>query len=133
MDININTLKVVLCKSTKHDIIDVDYQTKELHGGTVGNVYLITGIAKTAREELPFHIVLKISKKWERFGDIHSWRREYDLYASDLGSAFSNSLKWPECYYFQINDNEIQLWMEYIEGISGLDLTPEMYESAAYE
>jgi len=133
VDININTLKSVLKKYLKKDIVGVNYEIKELHGGTVGNVYLITGIAEISEKKLPFRLVYKISKKWERFGDVYSWRREYDLYASNLGSIFLSALKWPECYHFELNDNEIQLWMEYIDGISGLDLTPEMCERSAYE
>ncbi|MDR2589571.1 MAG: aminoglycoside phosphotransferase family protein [Oscillospiraceae bacterium] len=131
--IKIDTLKSVLNKLLNKNIINADYTTKELHGGTVGNVQLITGIAKTVDEKIPFNVVLKVSKKWERYNDINSWRREYDLYSSNLDTVFSGSLRWPKCYHLEQNDNEIQLWLEYIDGITGLDLTPDMYESAAYE
>jgi len=107
-----------------------------LQGGTVGNVSLVTGIAETADgEKLPYRIVLKIQKKWDRYGDPGSWRREYDLYASDLGTTFSDSFRWPTCYHAEINaeENEFQLWLEYVEGVSGLDLTGDMYEQAALE
>lgn len=30
-------------------------------------------------------------------------------------------------------ENDTQIWMEYIDGISGLDLTGDMYERAAEE
>lgn len=63
-----------------------------LQGGTVGNVHLVSGTAETAEgEKLPYRIVLKIQKKWERYGDPGSWRREYDLYSSDLGATFSGN------------------------------------------
>ena len=136
ININIKTLTQVLGKMLRKDIIKADYQTKSLHGGTLGDVRLVTGTAETNDGELlPYSFVLKSQKKWERFADPGSWRREYDLYKSDLGAFFSEELRWPECYYAEINEteDEIQLWLEYIEGITGLDLTPGMYERAAYE
>ena len=75
------------------------------------------------------------AEKWERYSDPDSWRREYDFYNSNFGTLFSESFRWPECYHVEMNEevNETQLWMEYIDGISGLDLTGEMYERAAEE
>jgi len=133
MKINTEILKRVVSKILVEDAANIDYQTKQLQGGTVGDVQLITGVAKTIAGDFPYQVVLKTSKKWERYGDPHSWRREYDLYQSDLGTAFSDTLRWPTCYHSELNEDEIQLWLEYIEGVSGLDLTAEMYERAAYE
>ena len=133
---NTKPLTLALQKKLKTEITHVDYQTKQLHGGTLGDVQLITGSAKTPNgENLPFKIVSKTQKKWERFSDPNSWRREYDLYSSQFGGLFSESFRWPECYHTEINQNEdeIQIWMEYIDGISGLDLTCDMYAHAAYE
>ncbi|MCL2030615.1 MAG: aminoglycoside phosphotransferase family protein [Oscillospiraceae bacterium] len=100
---------------------------KQLHGGTLGDVRLITA------NGAPF--VWKRQKQWERRGDPGSWRREYDLYASDFGSLFTDGLRWPECYHAEINEaeDETQLWMEYIDGVSGDALTVEMFERAALE
>ncbi|OPH62149.1 aminoglycoside phosphotransferase [Paenibacillus ferrarius] len=136
MNIKLETLIYSLNQRFKKDIISADCQTKLLQGGTVGNVRLVTGIAESADgEKLPYRIVLKIQKKWERYGDLGSWRREYDLYASDLGATFSDAFRWPTCYHAEINaeENEFQLWLEYIDGVSGLDLTGDMYEQAALE
>ncbi|MCL2007459.1 MAG: aminoglycoside phosphotransferase family protein [Treponema sp.] len=133
MNIKIDTLKIVLHELFKEDIIDMSHETEELHGGTVGSVHLISGNAKTLKGDYPYNVVLKISKKWERPNDPPSWRREYDLYASDLGTLFTDTFRWPKCYHLEQNENEIQLWLEYIDGISGDDLVPDMYEAAAYE
>ena len=117
-------------------IIFADYQAEQLQGGTVGNVSLVTGDADTdGGEKLPYKVVLKIQHKWERYGDPGSWRREYDLYKSDLGDLFTDSLRWAKCYHAEINEDETetQLWIEYINGVSGLDLSGEMYERAAEE
>lgn len=136
MIIKYETLIYALSRQLKKDIVYADYQTTQLQGGTVGNVYLITGNAETADDEkLPYRIVLKIQKEWERYGDPGSWRREYDLYASDLGATFSDAFRWPTCYHSEINaeENEFQLWLEYIDGVTGLDLTGDMYEQAALE
>jgi hypothetical protein len=136
MNLNIDTLKHVLNKSLNRKIINTDYQIKELHGGTLGDVKLISGNAESIdNEKILYKIVKKIQKKWKRHGDPNSWRREYDLYTSDLGGYFSDTFSWPEIYYTKMNENEdeIQIWMEYIDGVSGLNLTGGMYEFAAEE
>jgi len=112
-------------------LIDPGYTTERLHGGSVGFVELMTG---TIGGE-PFRTVVKTQKRWDRPGDPDSWRREYDLYASDVGSdldaMFSYMFRRPKCYHAQMGDNETKLWLEYIEGVSGSDLTAEMLESVA--
>ncbi|WP_338049221.1 aminoglycoside phosphotransferase family protein [Paenibacillus wynnii] len=135
MNIKIETLIYVLSQRFKKDIISADYQTMPLQGGTMGNVSLVTGIAETADgQKMPYRIVLKIQKKWERYNDPNSWRREFDLYMSDLGMTFSAAFRWPTCYYAEINAEENEfLWLEYIDGVTGLDLTGEMCEQAALE
>lgn len=115
-------------------IVSASYHIKQLHGGTVGNVQLVAGIAKSADDrDIPYKIVLKTQKKWERYGDPHSWRREYDLYASGLDTIFASSFRWPKCYHAEINNEESVLWIEYIDGTSGLHLTGDMYERASAE
>ncbi|MFJ6208949.1 aminoglycoside phosphotransferase family protein [Lysinibacillus sp. NPDC092081] len=127
-------LALVLSKMLDKTIIRADYQLKELQGGTIGVVRLVTGMVETSDgENLPYKIVWKTQKKFERYGDPDSWRREYDLYVSDFKKVFSDSFRWPECYHVEINGDEIQLWMEYIDGVSGLNLTSEMYERIAEE
>ncbi len=109
-------------------------KSQQLHGGTLGDVWLVMGTAKTADyKEIPYKIVFKTQKKWERPGDRNSWRREYDLYVSDLGKSFTDLFRWPECYHTELNDDQIQIWMEYIDGTSGSSLTIEMLEQAAFE
>jgi tRNA A-37 threonylcarbamoyl transferase component Bud32 len=136
MNIELETLIYVLSQRFKTDIISADFQIIPLQGGTVGNVSLVTGVAESADgEKLPYRVVLKIQNKWERYGDPGSWRREYDLYMSDLGATFSEAFRWPTCYHAEINaeENNFQLWLEYIDGVTGLDLTVDMYEQAALE
>ena len=128
-------LKNALSKMFGTQIIRVDFHAEQLQGGTVGDVRLVTGIAETAGAELPYEIILKVQKKWTRQHDPDSWRREYDLYSSQLGDLFTGSLRWPNCFHAEMNSsgNETQLWMEYIDATSGYDLTVEMLERAAYE
>lgn len=136
IQIDLETLKNTLTKMLGSFIIRASYQTERLHGGTVGEVRLVKGIAVTAdNEKIPYKFVLKIQKKWERHGDLDSWHREYDLYVSDFGTLFTDSLRWPECYCAEINidETETRLWIEYIDGISGKELTVEMFECVAYE
>ena len=129
-------LIAALNQKFKENIISTTFETTPLQGGTVANVSLVTGNAETVDSEtLPFRIVLKTQKQWERFADADSWRREYDLYASDLDTTFSQALRWPICYLADFNEeeNEYQLWLEFIDGVSGLDLTSDMFELAALE
>ncbi|MDR0293399.1 MAG: aminoglycoside phosphotransferase family protein [Oscillospiraceae bacterium] len=133
---NEKVLTKVLRKMFNADITRTVCQTVPLHGGTLGDVRLVTGTAEAAGGgSFPYKVVWKTQKKWERYGDPGSWRREYDLYTSGLDSAFTESFRWPDCYHAEISkeENEIQLWMEYIDGVSGLDLTGGMYERAAGE
>ncbi|MCI3919168.1 aminoglycoside phosphotransferase family protein [Paenibacillus sp. TRM 82003] len=128
------TLVLVLSKMLDKKIIRADYQLHKLQGGTVGDVQLVTGMVETSDgERMPYKMVWKTQKKFERYGDPGSWRREYDLYVSDFNKVFSDSLRCPACYHAEINGDEIQLWMEYVDGVSGLDLTSDMYERIAEE
>jgi len=123
-----------LSKMLGVNVIHADSKSTDLHGGTVGNVQLLEGVAVGEDgEQLPFKIVCKKSQKWERYGDPESWRREYDLYASDLGAEFTGDMRWPTCYHAEINDGEIVLWLEYIDGFTGSDLTVDMLEKASLE
>lgn len=134
IQIKSETLSHVLSKMLSVDIIRASCQTKQLQGGTLGDVRLVTGMAETIEgKKLPYKVVLKIQKKWERPGDPDSWRREYDLYTSDFGKVFADLLRWPEYYHAEMNDEEIHLWIEYIDGISGDRLEIETLELAATE
>lgn len=134
-DSNISeTLINVLNKALDQEITEVSFETEQLKGGTVGEVMLIYGVARTiGRKELPYKVVYKIQKMWERYSDSNSWRREYDLYLEKLDTVFSESFRWPRCYYAELLEDETHIWMEYIEGVSGLKLTGAMYEHIAVE
>jgi len=134
VQIDSQTLTHVLSKMLGMEVLRADHETQRLHGGTLGDVWLVTGIAETAGgAKETYRVVWKTQKKWERYGDPDSWRREYDLYASDLGTAFTDSFRWPVCFHAELHDDEVQLWIEYIDGTSNLDLTVEMYVQAAEE
>ena len=130
MDIHLTPISKLLGQTA----VRAECETEQLHGGSLGDVKLVAGTAETAGgERLPFKLVWKTQKQWERYGDPDSWRREYDLYKSELGTLFTGALRWPECYHAEDNGGGIALWMEYIDGVSGLDLTGEMYQQAALE
>ncbi|MHB1151132.1 MAG: phosphotransferase [Eubacteriales bacterium] len=127
-------LSHVLSNMLGKNIIHAKYRTKQLQGGTLGDVRLVTGLAETMDgEKLPYKVVLKIQKKWDRPGDPDSWRREYDLYRSDFGKIFIDSFRRPELYHAEMNGDEIQLWIEYIDGLSGDRLDIDMLEFIAAE
>ncbi|HSK68769.1 MAG TPA: phosphotransferase [Candidatus Limnocylindria bacterium] len=108
-------------------------QTVQLHGGTLGDVRLLSGTAVLDDgESRPFRVVRKEQRKWERPGDPGSWRREADLYESFLAEAFTPSFRRPECYHLESGDDVTVLWLEYLTGVSGRSLTTTMLEAAAY-
>lgn len=133
----VDKLYFVLGKIFDKDISNVAYDYELLHGGTVGEAYLVSGTVEVGAAEtgvgeiVPFKVVLKIQKKWDRYGDPNSWRREYDLYSSQLHLSFEDEFSWPKCYLSELEDERTILWMEYVNGVSGTDLTVEMYEMAA--
>lgn len=134
MQLELDVLLSVLSEALGTKILSAHYQTKPLQGGTLGDVRLVAGTAQaTDGRSMPYKIVLKTQKQWERPGDPKSWRREYDLYTSKLHTVFSDVLRWPLCYRAEDHGDEIRLWIEYIDGVSGLGLTPEMLERAALE
>ncbi|MFC6332013.1 aminoglycoside phosphotransferase family protein [Paenibacillus septentrionalis] len=133
-DIKQDILKLVVGNMLGKTITQADYELEALQGGTIGTVRLVTGMAESCDGEiLPYQVVWKTQKKFDRYGDPDSWRREYDLYVSDFNEVFFDSIRLPKCYYAEMNEDEIQLWMEYVEGTSGLDLTLAMFEKVAEE
>jgi hypothetical protein len=132
--IKFDLLNIILSKMLDKSISNATYQIKQLQGGTLGDVQLVTGLAQTIdNEKIPYKIVWKKQKKWQRPGDTDSWRREFDLYQSNLQIAFTPTLRRPECYHLKISNDTIELWMEYVAGVSGGDLSIEMLEQAALE
>lgn len=131
---NFVTLLHVLGKMLKTKVINASYELKQLQGGTVGAVYLVSGAAETENgESVSYAVVLKKQKKWERMFDPDSWRREYDLYSSGLENEFTENFSWPECYHSELKADETELWMAYDEGVTGLEMSVDMYASAAKE
>ena len=132
---NTTTLKCVLSKMLGKTVTRADYTTTSLQGGTIGDVQLVSGIAETdSGEKLPYKVVFKTQEKREIPGE--SFCREYELFKSDFGTIFSDKLRWAEYYHFEIGDKSeknIQIWMEYIEGLTGENLTTEMLEYIAEE
>ena len=121
-------------KAFGREIVEAGFKSELLNGGTVGEVMLVYGVARTLKgKELPFKVVYKRQKKWARYGDPDSWRREYDLYAENLDTVFSDSFRWPKCYHAEILGDETHIWMEYVEGVTGLNLTGAMLEHIAEE
>ena len=119
--INKNSLKKALITLFGTEITQFDYTIARLRGGTLGDLFRISGVANIETSPLHFDIVLKRQKKWDRFGDLESWRREYDIYASNFIEDLVPLFKLPKCLLLVEKKNLIEIWMEYIEGQSGSD------------
>ena len=61
------TLIDVLSKMLGDNIISAGYQAERLHGGTLGDVELVTGVATSINgKELPYKVISKKQKKWDK-------------------------------------------------------------------
>ena len=129
-DVPHETVLDVVSTMLSTPVTTLTYTSRQLHGGTLGDVRHIEGHA----DGTPFRVVRKTQRQWERHGDPGSWRREYDLYQGALAETHSTAeagLRVPTCYRAQLTEGVIELWLEYLEGTTGLDLTADMYECAA--
>jgi len=127
-----DALKTAVGKLLNISALRTTHESKPLQGGTLGDVQLITGDADTADgRTLPFQIVMKTQKKWERPGDPLSWRREYDLYSSAFHSLFTQPFRSPKLYHAEETEDENRLWMEYVQGVSGAALSQDDLALAA--
>ena len=112
----------------------IEYKAISLQGGTLGDVQLLSGDTETRDgRKLPYQIVMKTQKRWERPGDSSSWRREYDLFSSALHTLFPDGFRSPKLYLAEMDGNENRLWMEYVRGVSGAELTLDDLAQAAEE
>jgi hypothetical protein len=130
-----NELLTALSYKLGKKIVNAEYQENSLQGGTLGDVRLVSGVAETdSGEKPPFEAVHKKQKKWERFADPLSWRREYDLYHAGFDKLLGGDLYIPACYLAKMNSDEfeMELWLEYLDGVSGVELSTDMLEITAY-
>lgn len=119
----------VLNKKFVKNIIRVDYETTKFGSGVCDDVRLFMGFAETADgEQLPFKVVLKNQKKVSPPLDADSWTREYYFYASDFYKILDDNVGMPECYHSELSSEGYVLWLEYIEGVTGDDLTTDDME-----
>ncbi|AKB51838.1 putative phosphotransferase related to Ser/Thr protein kinase [Methanosarcina barkeri str. Wiesmoor] len=118
-DIHKASLLATLGNMFANEINDAQYSTEVLQGGTVGDVAKLFGNAETDNGLLPFSIIVKTQRKWDRYGDPDSWRREYDIYKQGLNDELPKVLKLPRCYLLEESEGITQIWMEFIEGKTG--------------
>jgi predicted N-acetyltransferase YhbS/thiamine kinase-like enzyme len=122
--INPEKLKEVLGEMFGTKITRADCQTKQLHGGAFGDIRLVTGTAYNGGVEvLPYRIVCKTQKKRKPPENPDSWVNEYYFYASEFHQLFDEKVRMPKCYHAEISDDMYVLWLEYINGVTGTDLT----------
>lgn len=126
--INNQTLLKVLSQKANQTIVTCDYTQSALPSEMPGNLVLIEGEGQMKNGDLwPFKLVYKTLDKWERYADPGSWRREHDLYASDFESTLGQGVTWPKCYHLESQGGELGLWMDYVEGHTGQDLSVDMF------
>ena len=112
--------------------VGAEFGVRRLHGGTLGDVRLVFGEALTeGGDRLPFKIVIKHQRKFDRHNDAGSWRREFDLHDAGFAGIFTGSPRWPDVYRAELGDGEWRIWMEHVEGVTGRALTDGMYVRAA--
>lgn len=118
-EIDVSSVRSALKRKYEKEIGPVHYDTTVLQGGTVGEVVRLTGEAESGNERLPFTLVLKTQKKWDRHGDPDCWRREYDIYRQQLPRRLSQTVRLPLCYLLEEDADTTRIYMENIEGRTG--------------
>jgi len=114
----------VLTKMLGTDIIRASVETTHLRGGMSDNVKLVSGKAETVEcKSVPYKIIFKMQKKRRPPADPDFWVNEYNFYASDFHKLFDEKVRMPKCYHSEISNDMYTLWLEYIDGVSGTDLT----------
>jgi hypothetical protein len=112
----------------------VDWTSRTLQRGTVGEVHLLEGTAKAAStggRVIDWTIVLKVQRQWARPHDPESWRREFLMYESGLLDGIAPALAVPRLLRADVQDDAIWLWLERVEGVTGEDMTLAHYCQAA--
>ena len=102
--------QAALCRAAQKllgtPVLTTDVAATPLHGGTLGDVQLLSGTAHTRDgRTLPFRLVQKMQKRWERPGDPGSWRREFDLFRSPFHTLFTDAFSCPQLYEAQEKRN----------------------------
>ncbi len=135
-------LTPIVRKALDNETVEVtEWQFQLLQGGTVGEVYLLEGKARSDSADLPadnrnatvpWSLILKIQRQWRRSGDPECWKREKMLYQSDLFDALPDSLRVPLCFGISERDqDEIWLWLEEAAGKTGTRMSLDEYCLAA--
>lgn len=133
-EIDPKELTPIVAEALNESVDEVlDWEVQEIQGGTVGEVHLVEGHARTWEMEIrPWSLVLKIQRKWARWGDPESWRREMWLYQSDLYETLPATLRVPSCFHvFERSESEIWMWLEKVGGKSGKEMSTTDYGLAA--
>ena len=101
------------------NVNDAAYSVEVLQGGTVSDVVKVSGSATSNSAGCPFDMVVKTQRKWDRFGDANSWRREYDIYRHGLVEQLPQTIRLPACYLLEEEADVTRIWMEYVQGKTG--------------
>ena len=112
----------------------VDWTSRTLQGGTVGEVHLLEGTAKAGPTDgrlVDWSLVVKVQRQWARPHDPDSWRREFLMYESGLLDDTGPTLAVPDLLRSDVEDDVIWLWLERVAGVTGEDMALEHYRQVA--
>lgn len=134
-----NTLVPIVRKlltiSENTDINIHSCRIEEFKEGTQGEVYLVQGVClyedNGISKKNNWEVVLKIQKKWDRFGDPESWKREYLMYKNKVFEKLPNCIRVPKCFEIKIENNEVWLWLENLKDSTNKDISIDDYQVIA--
>lgn len=137
-----DTITPIVQMALKDESVEVtQWQRQPLQGGTVNLVYLLEGESRAHPPDsstdnqtpiIPWSVILKIQRQWERGGDPECWQREMMLYQSDLFDTLPETLTVPCCFdIIKKDQNEIWYWMEVVAGKTDTQMSFEDYCLAA--
>ncbi len=86
-------------QATSDEIIQVtDWQYHQLHGGTQGGVYRVSGTARSMTTSVPWSLILKRPPTTPNLGDPFGGTREPVVYRSGFLQQLPGMLRAPRCF-----------------------------------
>ena len=123
-----------------------DIAPYDLEALTTAGRYRVHGVARHTGGEAPFQFYVKVVQSWERspiFAFVPEevreaalaglpWKREPQVYRSDLPDLMPAGLTMPRCYgVFDVDELSAAIWLELVDAVD-IRWDVERFRSAAY-
>jgi hypothetical protein len=150
-DISDTELAAMVARSLDADVVELltsgaEVAPYDLEALTTAGRYWVHGTARHAGGESPYRFYVKVVQSWERspfFQYVPAemretalamvpWRREPDVYRSDLAARLPAGLRMPTAYgVVEVDDLSAALWLEAVD-VEDVEWDSDRFAEAAY-